>query len=177
MSHLFFKCPLIIFIIYHNYSVTICVFYVLNDLVSLFSWTIWKRVCVCVCVYIYIYIYNTHIHVHMYIFTYIRGFPGASVVKNLPAIPETCRRRRFDAWVAKIPWRRKWQPTPVFLSRESHGQRSLGDYGPWGLRVRHNWATEHTYTYIYIHITFYIILVLNTHLSLKSKEEGCCLTL
>ena len=35
-------------------------------------------------------------------------------------------------------WRRKWQPTPVFLPRESHGQRSLAGYGPWGLRVRHD---------------------------------------
>ena len=170
MSHLFFKYPLIIFIIYHNYSV--------SPYVSFMCWMT-LSVCFpepfekgCVCVYIY-----THIHVHMYIYIYIRGLPGASVVKNLPAIPETCRRRRFDAWVAKIPWRRKWQPTPVFLSRESHGQRNLGDYSPWGLRVRHNWATEHTYTHIYIHITFYIILVLNTHLSLKPKEEGCCLTL
>ena len=36
-----------------------------------------------------------------------------------------CRRRRFDPWVRKIPWRRKWQPTPVFLPGKSHGQRSL----------------------------------------------------
>ena len=39
-----------------------------------------------------------------------------------------CRRRKrheFDSWVGKIPWRRAWQPTPVFLSGESHGQRSL----------------------------------------------------
>ena len=36
-----------------------------------------------------------------------------------------CRRLRFDSWVRKIPWRRKWQPTPVFLPGESHGQRSL----------------------------------------------------
>ena len=35
------------------------------------------------------------------------------------------RRRRFDPWVGKIPWRRVWQPTPVFLPEESHGKRSL----------------------------------------------------
>ena len=34
--------------------------------------------------------------------------------------------------VTKIPWRRKWQPTPVFLPGESHGQRSLASYSPWG---------------------------------------------
>ena len=36
----------------------------------------------------------------------------------------------FDPWVWKIPWKRKWQPTPVFLSAESHGQRSLAGYSP-----------------------------------------------
>ena len=38
----------------------------------------------------------------------------------------------FDPWVSKIPWRREWQPPPVFMPRESHGQRSLTDYSPWG---------------------------------------------
>jgi len=40
----------------------------------------------------------------------------------------------FDSWVEKIPWRMKWQPTPVFLPRKSQGQRSLEGYGPWGHR-------------------------------------------
>ena len=43
-----------------------------------------------------------------------------------------CRRCGFDAWVGKIPWRRKWQLTPVFLPGKSHGQRSLAGYSPWG---------------------------------------------
>ena len=38
----------------------------------------------------------------------------------------------FHPWVGKIPWRRKWQPTPVFSPGESHGQRSLAGYGSWG---------------------------------------------
>ena len=38
----------------------------------------------------------------------------------------------FNPWVRKIPWRREWQPTPVFLPGEPHGQRSLVDYSPWG---------------------------------------------
>ena len=38
----------------------------------------------------------------------------------------------FDPWVGKIPWRRKWQPTPVLLPEKSHGQRSLVGYIPWG---------------------------------------------
>ena len=46
-----------------------------------------------------------------------------------------CKRRkrcRFDPWVWKIPWRRKCQPTPVFLLGESHGQKNLAGYSPWG---------------------------------------------
>ena len=43
-----------------------------------------------------------------------------------------CRRCWFDPWVGKIPWRRKWQPTPVFLPGKLHGQRSLAGYSPWG---------------------------------------------
>jgi len=42
-----------------------------------------------------------------------------------------CRRHGFDPWVRKIPWRRKWQPTSVFLPGKSHGQRSLVGYSPW----------------------------------------------
>jgi len=42
------------------------------------------------------------------------------------------RRHTFDPWVGKTPSRRKWQPTPGFLPGESHGQRSLAGYSPWG---------------------------------------------
>ena len=45
-----------------------------------------------------------------------------------------CRRPGFDPWVGKIPWRREWQPTPLLLPVKSHGQRSLVDYRPWGLK-------------------------------------------
>ena len=61
----------------------------------------------------------------------------APVVKNLPA--KRRRRWRFNPCVGKIPWRRTWQPTPVFLLEECHGQRSLVGYRPWGRRVRHDW--------------------------------------
>ena len=55
------------------------------------------------------------------------------MIKNLPASAGD-KRRRFDPWVGKVPWRRKWQPTPVFLPGESHGQRSLAVYSLWGHR-------------------------------------------
>ena len=41
------------------------------------------------------------------------------------------REHGLDTWIRKIPWRREWEPTPVFLPGESHGERSLAGYGPW----------------------------------------------
>ena len=52
------------------------------------------------------------------------------MVKNLLK----CRRPGFDPWVGKIPWKRKWQPTPVFLPGESHEQRNLAGYGLLGCK-------------------------------------------
>ena len=67
--------------------------------------------------------------------------PSSSVVKNPPASAEDMGS---IPGVEKIPWRRKWQPTLVFLPWKSHGQRSLGGYNPWGhKRVRHNFLTKH----------------------------------
>ena len=63
------------------------------------------------------------------------GTLGASqvtlVVKSLIANAGD-ERDRFNPWVGKIPWRRAWQLTPVFLPGESHGQRNLVGYSPWG---------------------------------------------
>ena len=66
--------------------------------------------------------------------SFIRGFPGGSAVKKLPA---NAGDVGLDPGVRKITWRRKWQPTPVFLPGKSHGQRNLAGDGPWGRRVRH----------------------------------------
>ena len=62
-------------------------------------------------------------------------FPGGTDGKesacnagDLGVIPE------FNPWIGKTPWRRAWQPTPVFLPRESHGQRSLAGYHAWDHR-------------------------------------------
>ena len=54
------------------------------------------------------------------------------MVKNQPANNAGDKRHGFSPWVGKIPCRRAWQPTLVLLPGESHGQRSLGDYSPWG---------------------------------------------
>ena len=53
----------------------------------------------------------------------------ALAVKNLPANAGDMRCR-FNPWVGRIPWRRAWQSTPVFLPGESHGQRILAGYSP-----------------------------------------------
>ena len=66
------------------------------------------------------------------------GFSGGTVVKNPPANAGECKRLGFHPWVRKIPWSRKWQPTPVFLPGESM------DRGAWWVivhrvqRVRHD---------------------------------------
>ena len=57
------------------------------------------------------------------------GFPSSS---GSNAIPLQSRRPRIDSWVGKIPWIRKWQPTPVFVPGEFRGQMSLEGYSPWG---------------------------------------------
>ena len=58
------------------------------------------------------------------------------------------KRHRFDRWVGKILWSRKWQPTPVFLPGKFHGQRSLAGYSPYGHILLD--STEHTRTHILV---------------------------
>ena len=78
-----------------------------------------------------------------------------SVLFQIPCLPRwlkgkesTCqcrrsRRRRFNPWVGKMPWRKKWQLTPVFLPRKSQGLKSLMGYSPWDhKRVEQDWATK-----------------------------------
>ena len=63
---------------------------------------------------------------------------------------------RVDPWIGKIPWRRKWQPSPVFLPGKSHGERSLAGYSPWGHKEWDTtWArntSTHTHTHTRNHI-------------------------
>ena len=68
-----------------------------------------------------------------------KGFPGGSVGKEFTC---QCRKCEFYPWVRKIPWRRKWQPTPIFLPGKSHGQRSLEATVQGGARVKHDLVTK-----------------------------------
>ena len=72
----------------------------------------------------------------------------AQWLENLPAMQETW----FSPWVGQIPWGRKWQPTPVFLPGEFHGQKSLEVYSLWGRKeLRHNWVSIY---FIFMHIKY-----------------------
>ena len=62
----------------------------------------------------------------------VRGFSGGSDGKEYSCNVGDIKRFRFDPWVGKIPWRRKWQPASVFLPGESHGQ--LAGYNPQGCK-------------------------------------------
>jgi len=64
------------------------------------------------------------------------------VVKNPPANAGDIRDEGSIPETGRPLWGGEWQPTPVFLPRESHGQRSLVGYNPWGCRVEHDWASE-----------------------------------
>ena len=62
----------------------------------------------------------------------------------------TCQSKRcgYALWVRKIPWRRKWQPTPAFLSGKSHGRRSVASYNPWSpKRAGYDLETEQQYSH------------------------------
>ena len=86
------------------------------------------------------------------LFQLASGFPGGAVVKNLPAHAGDVGS---VLGLKKIPWRRKWQLTPVFLPGKSHGERSLVGYRPWGLKE--SGMTErlspHTACIIYLALT------------------------
>ena len=59
------------------------------------------------------------------------GFLGGSAIKNLLQL-RSRRRRWFSPWFGKIPWKRKWLPTPIFLPREFHGLKSMVSHSPRG---------------------------------------------
>ena len=103
----------------------------------------WTPVLLSFCIYIFFFLTALH--------SAYRGFPGGSVVKNLPAR----RRCGFDPWVRKIPWRRQWQPTPVFLPGKPP-QRRLAGYKMWCHKsVRHDSVTKQQHrTYIGFSIVF-----------------------
>ena len=71
------------------------------------------------------------------------SFPGGASGKEPTCQCIRHKRPGFDPWVRKIPWRRKWQPSPLFLPGKSHGQRSLAGQSPQGRKKRD--TIEHTH--------------------------------
>ena len=82
------------------------------------------------------------------------------------------KRHKFDPWVGKIPWGRKWQLTPIFLPGKSHGRRSrLQSVG--SQRNGHNWATEQTQQQLQtIHVSITWELISNTN-SQAAPQTNC----
>ena len=74
-----------------------------------------------------------------------------------------CRRHGFDPWVRKIPWRRKWQPTPVFLPREFYEHRSLAGYIVRGFTKSWTWLCVCTHAGLYV---AHIILRMSSYVSM-----------
>ena len=75
----------------------------------------------------------------------MQGFPGGASGKEPTCQCRRLKRRGFDPWVGKIPWSRKWQPTPVFLPGKSHGQRNLMGYSLWGCKELDMTERAHTH--------------------------------
>ena len=83
-------------------------------------------------------------------------FPHSSVVKNLPAVLET----QVQSLGGKIPWRRKWQVTPVFLPGKSHGKRNVLGYSSGGHKESNTTeVTAHVCTYTHTHIYFLFMML------------------
>ena len=78
-----------------------------------------------------------------------KGFLDGSDRKESTCQCRRCKRFGFDSWIVKIPWWRKWQPTPVLLPEKSHGQRSLVDYSPWDRKEFHTTEQVTTQQYVY----------------------------
>ena len=92
-----------------------------------------------------------HTHVCEHLCGFFRWLSGKEFICQY-------RRCRFDPWVGRISWSRKWQLTPLFLPGKFHGQRSLVGYNPWAHeRVRHDWAAKQ-HENISVHKSLFLII-------------------
>ena len=80
------------------------------------------------------------------------GLPGWNSGKEFACQCKRHKRCSFNPWVRKIPWSRKWQSTPVFLPGESHGQRSLVGYSPWGHKSQ-TWLSTQSDIVLYLSLS------------------------
>ena len=88
-------------------------------------------------------VYDLQAHIMSFLISFLTLFIVFPAGSDSKRVCLQGRRPGFHLWVGKIPWKRKWKPTPVLLPGKSHGWRSLVDYSPWGRkRVRHDWMTS-----------------------------------
>ena len=93
-------------------------------------------------------------------------------------------RPGFDPWVGKIPWRREWQPTPVFVPGEFHGQRSLAGYSPCGhnefditeqLTHTTKLCTKGTGSHnIHVRSVFLLLHFTDERIEVRGNDGTCC---
>ena len=86
----------------------------------------------------------------------LMGFPGGLSGKESACHCKRLKKLGFDPWVEKIPWRRAWQPTPVFLLGKSHRQRSLAGYSPW---VAKSQTQLSDYYYLLLLLSLYLLIL------------------
>ena len=91
-------------------------------------------------------------------------FPGGASGKEPAFQCRRCKRCSFNLWVRKIPWKRVWLPTPVFLPRKSHGQRNLEGYSAWGCKESDMTERLSTHTFMWEEKGFF---------QLKKTHNGC----
>ena len=92
------------------------------------------------------------------------GFPAGSSGKESTCRCRRCKRCGFEPWVGRISWRRWWQPTPVTLPGECHGQRSLAGYSPWGAKRQTSPSdSAHTHSAHTFHLCYKSFLSVGTY--------------
>ena len=85
-----------------------------------------------------------------------------------------CWRHAFRPWIGKIPWKRKWQPTPVFLPRKFHRQRNLAGHSLWGRkRAGHDLGTKQQKHQLYSRPIMFVSTDLY-YIQLESKQVFWC---
>ena len=97
------------------------------------------------------------------------GLPRSCGGKESAPQCKRCRRCGFDFWVGRIPWRRKWQPTPVFLPRKSHRQRSCVGYSPRVAKSETWLNSNRKMFHLYMYHNFFIHSSVNGHLGCLVK--------
>ena len=108
----------------------------------------WNFLIECICI-LYTYIYT-----HM-------AFQGRASGKEPACQFRRLKRNALNPWVGNIPWRRAWQPTPIFLPGECYGQKRLVGYSPWGSQDQTLLKRLSTHTRIYTYTYWYIMFSLD----------------